>query len=184
MLRRKKKKKGWVNRDSRTMKVRHNDKKTEQPRSVGAGVLESVMGTRKSVTPAPVTGAPRRVTSTWQPSSKNTPLAAKQTCVALKYCYLAIIGSARVFIFRWNEDRFSSTLVGTVDVNFKTKKVCVEEEIEVQVWDTAGRSNSTKSPPHTTAAPAIMVVYDISDKGLENVSGLNQSARRRLCMCV
>lgn len=43
-------------------------------------------------------------------------------------------------IMRWTADQFVPSLVGTVGVNFKSKKVVVEGEgMQVQVWDTAGQ---------------------------------------------
>jgi small GTP-binding protein len=151
-----------------------NDKKAEQPRSVGAGVLESVMGTRKSVTPAPVAVAPRRVTSNVAAIQQKYTAGSENT--NMRRFKILLLGDSGVgkssLIFRWNEDRFSSTLVGTVGVNFKTKKVCVEEEtVSVQVWDTAGQEQFHQiTTSYYRGAHAIMVVYDISDKrSLENV---------------
>jgi len=43
-------------------------------------------------------------------------------------------------IMRWTMDQFLPSLVGTVGVNFKSKKVTIAEEAtQVQVWDTAGQ---------------------------------------------
>ena len=48
-------------------------------------------------------------------------------------------------IMRWTADTFSSSLVGTVGVNFKSKKVTVgEDTMQVQVWDTAGQEQFHK----------------------------------------
>ncbi len=68
--------------------------------------------------------------------------------------------------FRWTEDRYLASLVGTVGVNFKGKKVNIEgETIQVQVWDTAGQSQFHKiTTSYYKGAHAIMVVYDVSDK--------------------
>jgi small GTP-binding protein len=66
-------------------------------------------------------------------------------------------------IMRWTMDQFLPSLVGTVGVNFKSKKVTIAEEAtQVQVWDTAGQEQvrphlflsmpSHQSPPLTLAS--------------------------------
>jgi len=75
-------------------------------------------------------------------------------------------------ILRWTADTFSPTLVGTVGVNFKSKKVVINSEaMQVQVWDTAGQEQFHKiTTSYYKGANGIMVVYDVSDKkSLDNV---------------
>jgi small GTP-binding protein len=75
-------------------------------------------------------------------------------------------------ILRWTADTFSPTLVGTVGVNFKSKKVVIKTEaIQVQVRDTAGQEQFHKiTTSYYKGANGIMVVYDVSDKkSLDNV---------------
>lgn len=54
-------------------------------------------------------------------------------------------------IMRWTMDQFLPSLVGTVGVNFKSKKVTIAEEaMQVQVWDTAGQEQvRALHPPRT-----------------------------------
>jgi small GTP-binding protein len=100
-------------------------------------------------------------------------------------------------IIRWTQDTFSTDLVGTVGVNFKTRKIqaggclfallrclsfrfmmCGElcccyagEHVQVQVWDTAGQEQFHKiTTSYYKGANGIMLVYDVSDrKSVENV---------------
>lgn len=74
-------------------------------------------------------------------------------------------------IMRWTLDTFSATLVGTVGVNFKSKRVHVNgEPIQVQVWDTAGQEQFHKiTTSYYRGANAIIVVFDVTDpKSLQN----------------
>jgi small GTP-binding protein len=68
-------------------------------------------------------------------------------------------------IMRWTADTFSANMVGTVGVNFKTKRVCIAEEyVQVQVWDTAGQEHFHKiTTSYYRGANAILLVYDLSD---------------------
>ena len=75
-------------------------------------------------------------------------------------------------ILRWTEDRYLATLTGTVGVNFKSKKVTIDEEaVHIQVWDTAGQQQFHKiTTSYYRGAHGIMVVYDVSDpESLANV---------------
>ena len=75
-------------------------------------------------------------------------------------------------ILRWTEDRFNPTLVGTVGVNFKMKRVTMNNELlQVQVWDTAGQEQFHKiTTSYYRGANAIMLVYDVCDlQSLANV---------------
>ena len=75
-------------------------------------------------------------------------------------------------MLRWTEDKYSATLTGTVGVNFKSKKVSINNEnVQVQVWDTAGQQQFHKiTTSYYRGAHGIMVVYDVSDsKSLANV---------------
>lgn len=68
-------------------------------------------------------------------------------------------------INRWTADTFNPTLVGTVGVDFKAKKVQLpSENINVQVWDTAGQEQFHKiTTSYYRGANGILLVYDISD---------------------
>lgn len=75
-------------------------------------------------------------------------------------------------INRWTMDTFSPTLVSTVGVDFKAKKVALDgENLNVQVWDTAGQEHFHKiTQSYYKGANGIMLIFDVSDKlTLENV---------------
>jgi small GTP-binding protein len=75
-------------------------------------------------------------------------------------------------IMRWTLDAFSPSLVSTVGVNFKSKRVVVKgEQLQVQVWDTAGQEQFHKiTTSYYKGAHGIMLVYDVSDrKSVESV---------------
>jgi small GTP-binding protein len=73
-------------------------------------------------------------------------------------------------INRWTSDTFTATLVGTVGVDFKAKKVQLGSEfMNIQVWDTAGQEQFHKiTTSYYGGANGIMLVYDISDKSSFN----------------
>ena len=68
-------------------------------------------------------------------------------------------------IMRWTLDTFSPSLVSTVGVNFKSRKVTIYNElIQVQVWDTAGQEQFHKiTTSYYKGAQGIMLVYDVTD---------------------
>jgi small GTP-binding protein len=67
-------------------------------------------------------------------------------------------------------DTFSATLLGTVGVDFKAKKVCLEgENLQIQVWDTAGQEQFHKiTTSYYKGANGIMLVYDVTDEKSAN----------------
>eukprot|EP01035_Chromulina_nebulosa_P016965 gene16965-22460_t len=83
---------------------------------------------------------------------------------------LLLLGDSNVgkssLVMRWTMDTFSPTLISTVGVNFKTKRVVVHgEPVQVQVWDTAGQEQFHRiTTSYYRGANAIIVVYDVSDK--------------------
>lgn len=90
-------------------------------------------------------------------------------------------------IIRWTADTFSTDLVGTVGVNFKTRKVTVlEESIQVQVWDTAGQEQFHKiTTSYYKGANGIMLVYDVSDKrSVDNVEYWVRNIKSHASDCV
>jgi Ras-related protein Rab-8A len=68
-------------------------------------------------------------------------------------------------IMRWTLDSFSPSLVSTVGVNFKSRKVNIgSEAVQVQVWDTAGQEQFHKiTTSYYKGAQGIMLVYDVTD---------------------
>mmetsp|Transcript_11111 Transcript_11111/g.11122 ORF Transcript_11111/g.11122 Transcript_11111/m.11122 type:complete len:403 (-) Transcript_11111:329-1537(-) len=74
---------------------------------------------------------------------------------------------------RYTKDDFNHTLVGTVGVDFKCKRVDLEgETVNVQVWDTAGQEHFHRiTQAYYGGSHAIMVVFDISDqRSLDSMS--------------
>ena len=69
-------------------------------------------------------------------------------------------------VLRWTMDTFSPSLVSTVGVNFKSRKLNMRgEALQVQVWDTAGQEHFHKiTTSYYKGAHGIMLVYDVSDK--------------------
>lgn len=89
---------------------------------------------------------------------------------------LLLLGDSGVgkssLIVRWTHDTFSPSLVSTVGVNFKNKKVTHQGELlQVQVWDTAGQEQFHKiTTSYYKGAQGIMLVYDVADaSSLANV---------------
>lgn len=75
-------------------------------------------------------------------------------------------------ILRWTQDTFSPSLVSTVGVNFKSKKITFRNElIQVQVWDTAGQEQFHKiTTSYYKGAQGILLIYDVSEpKSLQNI---------------
>lgn len=88
---------------------------------------------------------------------------------------ILILGDSGVgkscLITRWTADDFSANIVSTVGVNFKSKRVHLNNEyVQVQVWDTAGQEHFHKiTTSYYRGANGIMLVYDVSDpKTMEN----------------
>ena len=89
--------------------------------------------------------------------------------IQMRRVKILILGDSGVgkssLIMRWTADTFSANIVGTVGVNFKTKKVYMNNEnIQVQVWDTAGQEHFHKiTTSYYRGAHGIMLVYDVAD---------------------
>ncbi len=84
-------------------------------------------------------------------------------------------------ILRWTTDTFNPTLVGTVGVDFRPKKVNIEGEfVNIQVWDTAGQEQFHKiTTSYYRGANGIMLVYDVADeKSAENVGYWMKNIKR------
>lgn len=106
----------------------------------------------------------------FQPSVQKAPIDSRR----IKLLMLGDSGVGKSsLVMRWTQDTFSSDLVGTVGVNFKTKRTSVDgEECLVQVWDTAGQEQFHKlTQSYYRGVDGILLVYDIADhKSLDNVS--------------
>ena len=94
----------------------------------------------------------------------------------LRRVKLLMLGDSGVgkssLILRYTADSFNPSLVGTVGVNFKSRKEIIDgEAVQVQVWDTAGQEHFHKiTTSYYKGANGIVLVYDVSDKrSMDNV---------------
>lgn len=95
----------------------------------------------------------------------------------MKRYKILLLGNSGVgkssLICRWTLDQFNASLLGTVGVDFKAKKVSIgSENYHIQVWDTAGQEQFHKiTTSYYKGANGIMLVYDVTDlKSAEEVS--------------
>jgi len=99
----------------------------------------------------------------------NSNLASNNAATATRRVKLLMLGDSGVgkssLIMRWTLDTFSPSLVSTVGVNFKSRKVSIANEaVQVQVWDTAGQEQFHKiTTSYYKGAQGIMLVYDVTD---------------------
>jgi Ras-related protein Rab-1A len=79
--------------------------------------------------------------------------------------HFAGVGKSSI-IQRYISDTFCPSLVSTLGVDLKTKRVHVDDKnIQVQVWDTAGQAAFHKiTTSYYKGSNAILLVYDISDR--------------------
>lgn len=100
-------------------------------------------------------------------------LSTEQNLKKIKILLLGDSGAGKSsLILRWTMDQFNPSLIGTVGVNFKTKRVTVDGEmLAVQVWDTAGQEQFHKiTTSYYKGSQGIFLIFDISDKkSLENI---------------
>ena len=91
---------------------------------------------------------------------------SNSSCRRIKILMLGDSGVGKSsLVMRWTLDTFSPSLVSTVGVNFKSKRVTMRgEAVQVQVWDTAGQEHFHKiTTSYYKGAHGIMLVYDVSD---------------------
>ena len=87
----------------------------------------------------------------------------------LKRYKLLLLGDSGVgkssLICRWTLDQFNASLLGTVGVDFKAKKVSIgSDNYHIQVWDTAGQEQFHRiTTSYYKGANGIMLVYDVTD---------------------
>ena len=141
-----------------------------EPKTRAAGVLDVIGG--RSVATVPL----HKPKPAPKPLSKQQKYTLGSENTNMRRFKILLLGDSGVgkssLIHRWVEEKYSETLLGTVGVNFKTKKVTIEGEVvSVQVWDTAGQEQFHQiTTSYYRGAHAIMVVYDISDrKSMDNV---------------
>lgn len=68
-------------------------------------------------------------------------------------------------MLRFSEDKFSSSLLSTAGVDYKTQHLEVDgKKVKLQIWDTAGQTRfHTITQAYYKAAHGIVLVYDVSD---------------------
>lgn len=68
-------------------------------------------------------------------------------------------------MLRFSEDKFSSSLLSTAGVDYKTQHLDVDgKKVKLQIWDTAGQTRfHTITQAYYKAAHGIVLVYDVSD---------------------
>ena len=106
--------------------------------------------------------------------SSATPIGVDPPLRRYKILLLGDSGVGKSsLICRWTLDSFSATLLGTVGVDFKAKKVNIENEnFQIQVWDTAGQEQFHKiTTSYYKGANGIMLVYDVTDEKSANEVG-------------
>ncbi|KAM6919880.1 ras-related protein Rab-8A-like [Lycodopsis pacificus] len=75
-------------------------------------------------------------------------------------------------LFRFIEDAFNSTFIGTVGLDFKIRTIELDgKKIKLQMWDTAGPERfRTITTAYYRGAVGIMLVYDITcEQTFENI---------------
>lgn len=105
----------------------------------------------------------RAAVSTSSPSS----MGAEPPLRRFKFLLLGDSGVGKTsLILRWTMDTFSASTTGTVGVDFKAKKVCVDgDHFQIQVWDTAGQEQFHKiTTSYYRGSNGIMLVYDVTDE--------------------
>jgi len=68
-------------------------------------------------------------------------------------------------MLRYSEDKFSTSLLATAGVDFKTQMLEIEgKRVKCQIWDTAGQARfHAITQAYYKAAHGIVLVYDASD---------------------
>uniref|UniRef100_A0A7S1G7C5 Uncharacterized protein n=1 Tax=Bicosoecida sp. CB-2014 TaxID=1486930 RepID=A0A7S1G7C5_9STRA len=89
---------------------------------------------------------------------------------------LLLIGDTGVgktcLMLRYIDDKFSSTFITTIGIDFKFKAIAVgEKRVKLQVWDTAGQERfRTITTQYFRGAKAVMLVYDCTNRSsFENI---------------
>jgi small GTP-binding protein len=83
---------------------------------------------------------------------------------------LLVVGDQSVgkssLILRYTEDSFSNNMISTIGVEFKRKKINIEnKEINIIIYDSAGNERYTKITKHFYAGcHGILILYDANNK--------------------
>jgi len=94
------------------------------------------------------------------------PADDKDYDVLLKLLLLGDGGVGKTsLMLRFSEDKFSSSLMSTAGVDYKTQHLEVDgKKVKLQIWDTAGQTRfHTITQAYYKAAHGIVLVYDVSD---------------------
>lgn len=90
---------------------------------------------------------------------------------------LLLIGDTGVgktcLLLRYVDDRFSSTFITTIGIDFKFKNLMVEgKRVKLQLWDTAGQERfRTITTSYFRGARAVALVYDVTNReSFNNIS--------------
>lgn len=69
-------------------------------------------------------------------------------------------------LIRFANDKFSSTFISTIGIDFKIKSLIVEDKrVKLQIWDTAGQERfRTITTSYFRSAQGVILVYDITDR--------------------
>lgn len=88
---------------------------------------------------------------------------------------LLLIGDSGVgkscLLLRFSEDSFTSSFITTIGIDFKIKKITLDNKysVKLQIWDTAGQERfRTITSSYYRGAMGILLVYDITDEGSFN----------------
>jgi Ras-related protein Rab-8A len=87
---------------------------------------------------------------------------------------LLLIGDSGVgkscLLLRFSEDSFTSSFITTIGIDFKIKKIMVENKlVKLQIWDTAGQERfRTITSAYYRGAMGILLLYDVTDEASFN----------------
>jgi small GTP-binding protein len=81
------------------------------------------------------------------------------------------VGKTNILL-KYVDDRFSTSFITTIGIDFKTKKVKIgDKTLKLQIWDTTGQERfRSVTYSYFTGADMIVLVYDICDeKSFEHI---------------
>eukprot|EP00200_Dunaliella_tertiolecta_P005975 CAMPEP_0202355150 /NCGR_PEP_ID=MMETSP1126-20121109/10166_1 /ASSEMBLY_ACC=CAM_ASM_000457 /TAXON_ID=3047 /ORGANISM="Dunaliella tertiolecta, Strain CCMP1320" /LENGTH=225 /DNA_ID=CAMNT_0048947721 /DNA_START=239 /DNA_END=917 /DNA_ORIENTATION=- len=87
---------------------------------------------------------------------------------------LLLIGDSGVgkscLLLRFSEDSFTSSFITTIGIDFKIKKIMVDNKlVKLQIWDTAGQERfRTITSAYYRGAMGILLLYDVTDEASFN----------------
>lgn len=103
---------------------------------------------------------------------------------------LIIIGDSGVgktnILIRFCEDKFKSSYVATIGVDFKIKTIDVKgKPIKLQIWDTAGQERfKNVTQAYYKGAAGIIMIYSITEaRTFENIGLFDHIQNDGCCKC-